>query len=293
MISLNTARLFALGAIWGSSFLCIEIALAGFAPISIAALRIGVAAGVLLGLAILRGDPWPTDTRTLGLLAVAGGLNSAVPFFLIGWGQQFIPSNLSAVLMATSPIVALVLAHFATRDDRITPVKVAGVLLGFSGVIALVGVDALQGMTAGVWGQLAVTMAAVCYVSSAVISRRVTTITPLMGSAVMLGITAVYMLPLAFWWQPPTEYPRDTMVLTAMLYLALAPTALAYLLRFQLIQSAGVTFMAQVAYLIPMFGVFWSWLFLEQVPSQRTWFALALILTGVYVARLRPGPPGR
>ncbi len=281
----DTIRLLVLGAIWGSSFLCIEIALRGFSPLSIAALRIALGAAALLLLAWLRGDRLPTERRTWWLLVCVGALNCALPFFLIGWAQRFIPSNLSAVLMATAPIVALVLAHFTTRDDRINRHKALGVALGFAGVLVLVGIDALAGMSSAVLGQSAIMLASVCYVSSAVLARRLRNMTPLMTSALVLGIASLYMVPLALWRQPPAAYPAAGAVWVAMLFLGLVPTALAYLLRYQLIRSAGVTFLSQVAYLIPMFAVLWGWLFLDEIPGARTWLALGLILVGVRVGR--------
>ncbi len=281
----DTAKLILLGAIWGASFIGVEVALRGFEPLTIAALRITLAAIALLAIARLRGEALPRGAGTWALLAATGALSSAVPFYLIGWGQQHIDSSLSAILMGTSPLAALVLAHFATPDERINATRLCGVALGFGGILALVGVDALQGMSASLLGQLAVMLASVCYVTSALLARRLQGVTALSASALVLAITACYLLPVALWLQPPAGYAPRADAWGALLFLGLVPTALAYLLRFQLIASAGVTFMAQVAYLIPLFGVLWGWLLLGEQPGERAWLALALILGGIYLAR--------
>jgi drug/metabolite transporter (DMT)-like permease len=284
----DTGKLFLLGAIWGSAFLCIDIAVADFPPITIAATRVLIAAIVLGTLSRLAGQNRPRDPRTLLLLLFIGFLNSALPFVLISWGQQYIPGGQSAVLMATGPIVALLLSHYMTADDRFSIDKAGGIVLGFSGVIVLVGADVLGGHQRPVFGQLAVMSAAACYAISAVITRHVAHVPPLMNSAIVLGTAALYMVPLALAVDHPWELQPSYAASLTLLFLGLVPTALAYLLRFQIVQFVGATFMSQVSYLVPLFAVFWGWLFLDQVPLRRSWVALALILTGVYISRRAP-----
>ena len=280
--AIDTVRLFALGAIWGSAFLCIEIALTGFAPLTLAAGRIVLAATRLAGV------PLPADPRTLGLLTVIGFFNTALPFVLISWGQQHIDSAMAAILMAVGPFVALILSHLFTGDDRLTWPKLAGMLMGFSGVVVLVGVDVLAGAGAGVLGQLAVIGAAACYALSGVLTRRVAQVAPLASAALVLITGAVYMVPLALAVDRPWQSTPPGQAWLALGFLGLFPTGLAYLLRFQIITAVGTTFMSQVSYLVPLFAVLWGWLFLSEVPSLSGWVALGLILGGITVSRLRP-----
>ena len=286
--AIDTARLLSLGAIWGSAFLCIEIALTGFAPLTLAAGRIALAALALIMATRLAGIRLPTDARTLRLLAVIGFFNTALPFVLISWGQQHIDSAMAAILMATGPFVALILSHLFTRDDRLTLPKLAGMLMGFAGVALLVGIDAVAGAKAGVLGQLSVMGAAACYALSGVLTRRVAHVPPLANAATVLITATLYMVPLALLVDRPWQAAPGLEAVLALVFLGLLPTGLAYLLRFQIIAAVGATFMSQVSYLVPLFAVLWGWLFLSEIPATSGWVALALILAGINVSRLRP-----
>ncbi len=283
----DTVKLMLLGGIWGSSFMCIEIALTGFPPLTLAAGRILLAALALNGVVWLTGQRWPRGVRTWGLLIIVGLFSSALPFILVSWGQQFIPSGLSAILIATGSFVSLFLSHLLTPDDRLTLPKLGGMLIGFSGVIVLVGVDALAGLDEAVLGQLAVMGAAACYAISGIITRKTDYVPPLVNSAVVLLTAACYMVPLALIVDGVPGPTADLKPMLALGFLGLVPTALAYLVRFQLIQQVGVVFISQVSYLVPLFAVFWGWLFLAEVPSPAAWVALVMILVGINVSRLR------
>jgi len=282
----DLARLVLLGAIWGSSFLCIDIALTGLPPTTIVASRLLLGALVLVTIVWHRRSPLPTDIRIWGLLVVIGFLNTALPFMLISWGQQFISGGRSAILMAAGPFLVLLMSHQWTRDDRLTMPKVAGMLLGFAGVALLVGYDAVIGSSESLIGQLAVVGAAACYATSAILTRFVASVPPLVNSAIVLATAACYMVPTALWVDDSWGLQPAASPLLAVLWLGLFPTALAYLLRFQIIQTVGATFMSQVSYLVPPFAILWGWLILSQVPPGRAWIALALILGGLYVSRL-------
>ncbi|HET8726997.1 MAG TPA: DMT family transporter [Alphaproteobacteria bacterium] len=286
--ALDVFKLFLLGGIWGSAFLCIAIALEGLPPTSIAAGRIALAGAALGAVAWGRGARLPRDGKTWALIILIGALNSAVPFLLISWGQQAIASSRAAILMATGPFAVLALSHLFTRDDRLTLPKLAGVVLGFAGVVLLVGFDAVIGDHASVAGQLAVVGAALCYAVSALLTRKAAHVPPLALSATVLGSAALYMVPAALLYDRPWELAPGWDSLAAVLFLGLFPTGLAYLLRFQIINDVGMTFMSQVSYLVPIFGVLWGWLFLAEMPTPAAWGALALVLAGIAISRLGP-----
>ncbi|MFC1664981.1 DMT family transporter [Pseudomonadota bacterium] len=277
--------LFSLGAIWGSAFLCIEMALQDFPPTTMAAARI-VLGGLVLALIVLfRGHRLPRAKRDWVLLIIIGLFNSAIPFFLIAWGQQFVSGGSSAILIAAGPFVALIISHFTTNDDRLTFAKVLGLSLGFIGVAVLVGVDVLSGQTDTLLAKLAIIAASSCYAFAATLTRKVAHITPLVGSAAVLCSTACFALPLALWIDQPWKLTPSPIPIIALLFLCLVPTSLAYLLRFQLILKTGATFMSQVSYLVPLFAVLWAWLFIGEVPGRNAWLALVLILIGIYISR--------
>lgn len=284
----DVARLFLLGAVWGSSFLCVEIALEGLTPLSIAAGRIGFGMVALTTALRLAGQSLPRDLRTWRLLILAGLFNTTLPFLLIGWGQQHITAGRAAILLAAGPFLALTLSHFLTRDDRLTVAKCAGLVLGFGGVVVLVGFDALTGAADSVIGQASVVAAAACYSIAGLLSRRLGHVPALANAAGVLIAASLYMVPLALVVDRPWRFALDGETVLAVLFLGLVPTGIAYVLRFKLLIAVGLTFMTQVSYLIPLFAVFWAWLFLSEVPGPAGWLALVLILLGIAVSRLGP-----
>lgn len=285
----DTAILILLGAIWGSTFMWTEIALADFAPLTLVAVRVGLGGATLILLALLRGEAWPRGGRSWRLIWLVGLANSAVPFFLISWGQLHIASSLAAILLGVGPFINLALAHAFTQDDRLTLPKLAAMLLGFGGIAVLVAPGLVGGIDAALIGQAAVLIASASYAVANLLTRRLTGLaTPMMSAGVTLGSAALYMVPLALLIDRPWQAaPPAWGSVAAVVVLGLFPTALAYLLRFRLISQVGTTFSAQVAYLIPLFGVGYGWLFLAERPGATAFLALALILSGIAVSRLR------
>ena len=177
-----------LSVLWGSSFIAIKIAVDhGLPPVSLATFRIGIGAVILLSLAIARQQAWPRGREVWARLLLLGIIGNALPFFLIGWGEQYTPSNLAAILMAVIPILVVLLAHLMTHDEKLTFGKSIGVTLSFIGIIVLVGVDALSGLGSTVIGQLAILGGCVSYSFYGVNARRL----PPMGSEMTTGCILV------------------------------------------------------------------------------------------------------
>lgn len=280
------AVLLLLGAVWGSSFLCVSIALNDYPPTSIAAIRIALAALILLVIVHLKGLSLPRRGRDWFFLIVIGALNSSIPFSLISFAQQSISSGVSAMLISTAPFSALIIAHYYTRDDKISGNKVLGMIIGFSGVLVLVGSEVLASRNDAVSGQLMALLAAFCYGSSSILVRRVSHINSLVSSACVLLVTTLYFLPLVAYLDKPWLIKPAAESLIALIYLGVLPTALAYLLRFWLINRVGSVYTSQVAYLIPLFALVWGWMFLNEVPDIKIWAAMGLILAGIAVNSL-------
>lgn len=269
---------------WGGTFLLNEIALDDFSPVAIAAYRISLAAIILSIFCILKGLTPSMNLRTFGLIALISVLNSVVPFSLIGWGQLRIDSATTAILLASSPFFSLLLSHFMTNDDRFTWKKFVGLVFGFLGVVCLMW----QGLTeegGSLFGMLAVVCAAACYSLSAVLIRRLGPMPSLLLVASSLAIASFMLLPVLLWWYPPWTQSYSTSTLSAVLFLAIGPTAIAYVLRVKIVQNNGAVFMSNVGYLIPLFAVFWGWLFVSQTPSLVMWVSLALIFTGIGIGQ--------
>ncbi len=284
--TIDTVKLVCLSAIWASAFMCIEVALEDFSPFTIATWRIVIATAVLAPIVLLSRLPLPRDGRTWGLFTATGLLYNAIPFTLISWGQQFISSGTSAIVIASGPFISLLLSHFLTHDDRFTLHKFTGVAIGFSGVVVLVGVDAVDGSIEVVLGQLAIVAAVTFYVLSSLIIRRIVGVSPIVISAGVLATSALYMAPVMLLMDDAVPPDLGHMSVAALVFLGLVPTAFAYLLRIQIAQQVGTTFLSQVSLLIPVFGLLWGWLFLSEIPAQASWVALVLVLTGMTVTRL-------
>lgn len=285
-IFVDYVRLFSAAAIWGATFLCNEIALADFSPIAIAAYRIMLAALLVLMICYWRGQYVPYERKALALMAGIGVLNSVVPFMLIGWGQLSIDSSTTGILLASSPFATLLLSHFMTQDDRFAWNKLLGLCLGFLGVCVLLGKGLQQG-SGSFTGMLAVVAAGCCYALSSILIRKLGSVPSLALAAGTLFWGGVVMLPILLWLDPPWQQGYRSSTLLAVLFLAVGPTAIGYVLRAQIVKLNGAVFMSNVGYLIPLFAVFWGWLFLSNQPTRAMMLALCLILAGIALGQNR------
>lgn len=279
----NWVSILALGLIWGGTFMVVSIALEGYGPITVAAARTTLGALSLIGLVAALGRPWPG--RGTGPYVIWGGLlSTAIPFSLLSWGQQYVPSAFAGLSMAMLPLFVLPLAHVFT-DERMSLRKSVGVGLGFLGALVLFAPGATGGLSGpGLLGQLACVAAAFCYAVSSVVTRRCPAVDPFGFAAVTLLVGAVPLIPamLLIEGVPRVEGLRPGL---AILFLGLFPTALAALIRVSVIRSAGPVFLTLVNYQVPLWSVFFGWLILSEELPLRFFLALALILTGIIVSQ--------
>jgi len=275
-----------LSAIWGSAFVGIEIALTGFDPFLVAFGRIALAALFLTIVVFLQRLSFPKDLNTWIILVFIGFLNNAMPFFLISWGQQFISASTASVMLAVGPLIALVASHYITHDEKFTLFKLLGVLLGFIGVFILLGEDFFIEQDNSFYGKLAMLIAIFGYIFSGLLIRKISYVNTVVCSASMFITATSMMLPFIFFISLENSF-LSTEAFVAIIYLAIVPTAIASLLRIKLVQKVGVQFMSQVAYLIPMFAIFWAWVFLNDVPSITVLISLVFILSGVFMRHVK------
>ena len=272
-----------LGMIWGGTFLVIELALETMTPFWIAAARIGFA--TLLTLGIWRatgGKLWRTQEQAWLSLIIVGALSSAIPFMLLSWGQQYVTSGFAGVSMAAVALLVLPLSHFFVPGDRMTPRRIVGFVIGFVGVVILIGSQAFTSTGAALEtpGRIACLGAATCYAISSVVMRRLPPIDPIGLAAVPLIFGSALVIPTAYLSEglPPMPDPQTLMILA---FLGLVPTAGANFLRVWVIRTAGPVFMSLTNYQVPIWSVVLGALILsEPLPSSLV-FALALILAGV------------
>ena len=213
-------------------------------------------------------------------------MNNAIPFFLISWGQQYINSSTAAIMLSCGPFIALLLSHYTTDDEKFSIYKLVSVLLGFLGVFVLVGGDVVNQRIDAIYGQLAVLFATVGYIISGLLIRKLKHVNVVVCSTSMFLTATFVMLPFVPFYEIIKIDFIEISSLT-ILYLAIVPTAIASLVRVQLVQRVGIQFMSQVAYLIPIFAIFWAWVFLSELPSINAWIALFLILIGLIIRRIK------
>ncbi|NKB75632.1 MAG: EamA family transporter [Gammaproteobacteria bacterium] len=278
-------RLVLVGAIWGAAFIFISIAIETFEPITIAAVRVALAAIILTAVSVVIRHSFPATLSDWRRVTVVGLFNSAIPFFLISWGQQYTSSAEAALLMATGTFCALLISHFTTTDERINWPRGVGVLIGFSGVFVLVVVELMQTGLGGLKGQIAVMAAGASYATSSVLARRISHLPAISTSAAIMASASCYLIPLALIFEHPLTIELNASAVLSILFLGVIATAFAFVVRFAVIRDNGAVFMAQVGYLVPLFGVLWSWLFLSEAITVQTWVALVCIVIGIAFTR--------
>jgi drug/metabolite transporter (DMT)-like permease len=279
----NLGVLVLLGAVWGASFLFIKIGVSELAPVSLVALRVGTAALLLLGILFARGLRLPRSWRLWGHFAFTGLVGLVVPYMLITWGEQSIPSGMAAILNATTPLFTLLLAYVWTREEALSGLRLLGVAIGFAGVVVAVGVEDLNLSNASTQGQLAVLVAAAAYGVSGVYSRRAFRgLPPLLPAAGQMLTAALMISPFALAMHGfPTPSAR---VWAAVLALAVLGTAFAYVLLYWLIARLGATRSSMVTYLLPPFALLYGALFLGEPIAPNALAGLALVVLGILLA---------
>lgn len=270
-----------LSFLWGGSFFFNKIALRDLPPLTLVLGRVSCAAVGLLLYVWLRGEQMPTQFRQWRAFGMMGLLNNLLPFCLIVWGQQHIDSGLAAILNATTPLFTVGLAHFFTRDERLTLNRILGVLLGFAGVVLLMGVELLQGQNLQSLGQFAVLGAAFSYAAAGIYGRRFRAISAPVAAAGMLISTACMILPMALILEHPWQFRPDLSTWGALLGLGLLCTALAYCIYFYILAAAGATNLMLVTFLIPISALLLGNLFLQEKLNSTAFIGMGLISLGL------------
>jgi drug/metabolite transporter (DMT)-like permease len=283
--------LLALVVLWGSAFGLTDRALADFSPLQVVTGRLWIGALVLL---VTMGSPrgwFPRDRRSWLFLIAMSVFGNVLPFFLISWGQQTVPSGMTGILMAVMPLVVLVLAHFLVPGERMDRFKVAGFGLGFSGIALLTGPAALVGVggVAELIAQLSVLGGAVCYGLNLIIARRSPPMRAQMAAGCVLLISAV----LSTLWSvaageglPAGAAPVP---LLSLMSLGLLSTGLATVIYYRIVARAGATFLSLINYLIPVYAVLAGTVVLDERLEPRAVVALVVILAGLVLSNRKPG----
>jgi drug/metabolite transporter (DMT)-like permease len=283
---MNLGLLLVLGMLWGSSYLFIKVTVMEVPALTLVAGRLVVSALILWALLRVRGQTLPRTWRLWRHYAVMGFLSGALPYSLISWGEQTIPSGLAALLQAAMPLFTVLLAHVLSDDERLTWSRAAGVVIGFVGVAILMLPDLRQGLHASLLGQLAVVGSSASYAGATIYARRWLRGQPaLVSTAGQVSAGAIWMLPISLLVDRPFDLAPSLPALGSWAALAVLGTVVAYIIYYALLEKTSATFVSLVTYIIPVHGLLLGALVLREPVDLIVLASLILILLGVLVVR--------
>jgi len=279
------------GLFWGTSFLWIKVALREVGPFTLVACRISIGAAGLVTMMALSRKKLPRNRELLRNLFVMSLLNPLIPFILITWGETHIASGMASVLNGTVPLFALAIGAAFIPEERVTSERVLGLVVGFIGLVILVGrnIDLSTTLDAkALSGQIAVVLAAVMYASSAVYSRiKIKNVAPLVQSSCMMLSAAAMcwiLLPVA---EPSFHLPRLPLTWLALVWLGLLGTCAAFSLFFYVLNAWGPTRSSLINYVFPVIGLILGVLFLGEPADWRLFAGASLVVSGILLVNLR------
>ena len=271
-----------LALIWGSSFFNIKIATYSYDPITLALVRVIFASIPLLILCNLKKIKIEAFGGNWIWYAIIGLCNIAIPFVLIAIGTSQINSYLAAILMSTTPLSGSILAHFFTKDEKLSFLKSLGVLIGFSGIILLFFDKVIINSENYIYALITI-LGSTFYCIGGLLTLRlrnqknenVTTSTTLWS--------VIFLLPFSIFLETPWESSPTLTSTLSLLYLGVIATGFAWLIRFRILTVNGLVFQTQVAYLIPVFGIFFGYFLMDEIITWKVIISLIIILLGIYI----------
>ena len=283
---LDLSGLFLLTLIWSSAFIAIKVAVPQTGAVWLAAIRVCIGFAILLPWTLYRGLVLPTAPKSWLFLFIISLLNVAIPFLLISWAGLTISAGMTSLLLGVGPLMAVILSHLTTHDDKINIFKLVGITCGFTGIALVVGREAMADLGGGhLLAQAAVLVASLCYATSGAMIRQIHDVPPTRLATIILGMASIELTILAFWHGLPDLNAIDGMGWFCLFYLGLLPTGIATIMRYRLIRTIGASFFALGMNLIPIFGILMGAYLLSEDVALTTWAALGLIILGLFVAR--------
>jgi drug/metabolite transporter (DMT)-like permease len=272
---------------WGSSYALTKIALQSITPLTAVSARVLLAAGLLWALLLWLGRSVPRDAATWRLLFVQGLLQSTIPFTMITWGQQYVDSGLTGVLNSTSPIFVTAITLLWTRHERISAIRLAGLLIGLAGVLLIVGVEAMAGMSRGFAGQVAIVLATIGFAFAAIWGRKFSHIPVEVTAAGTLLAGGLTLLPFALVLETPWTLQPSSASVIALTVQAAFGGAVGFLLYFRLVRTIGSLGVSSVAYLKAAVSVLIGVVMLGEPLKISLAVGLAAVIVGVAMLNTR------
>ena len=273
-----------LALIWASAFFNIKIATYSYGPMTIAFFRILFGAIPVVLLCLYKKIKIEAFSKDWLWFASIGTINLVIPFFLIAYGVQKVQSNLAAILMASTPLSATVLAHFFTKKEKINFTKTIGVLVGFFGIVFLFS-DNILINNENFFYALMILFGSTFYVVGGLLTLKISKKKNENVTASILIWGAIVILPITIFVEQPWNLNPRLDSTISLIYLGIFPTGIAWLLRFRILKKNGLVFQAQVAYLIPIFGVVLGYIFLSEIITTKALIALIAVIIGIYFVK--------
>jgi drug/metabolite transporter (DMT)-like permease len=283
--------LWTLALVWGASFLFIKVGVTTIPPLTFVFFRLAIAALLLFAVMRFQGLKLPRERNLWIGLGFVGFVNAALPYTMFAWGEHQMGANasgLASIYNATTPLWTVVLAQVFVRDERLTPIRTLGVVIGFAGVVFLFASSIGNIGKTDTLGQLVCLIAASCYgVGTLYVRRKFGSVPALISAFGQMFMGAIWLLPIAVIvdhneWKTPSLAS-----IGALLGLAILGTGVAQILYFALVKQVGATRTSQVTYLLPVFAIFWGWLLLQEPLRADMLIGLGVILLGVVVVNGR------
>jgi drug/metabolite transporter (DMT)-like permease len=283
--------LLALSVLWGGSFFFNGIAVRELPTFTVVVARVALAAVILFVVMAIGGQKMPWNFRLWMAFFAMGLLNNVVPFSLIVWGQSHIASGVASILNAATPLFTVVVAHIFTGDEKMTGGRLLGVLAGLVGVAMMIGGDAMGAFGLNGFAQLACLAAAVSYAIAGVFGRRFRAmgVTPLATATGQIAASSAVLLPIMLFLDKPWTLPIPSMqAMGALIGVTALSTALAYILYFRILATAGATNLLLVTFLIPVSAILLGITVLNEVLLAKHFLGMAMIGFGLAAIDGRP-----
>ena len=274
--------LIVLAAIWGSAFFNIKIASDTYTPMAIAFGRIFFAALAMVLYCWVKGIKIDAFGEHWKMYASIGLVNLILPFFFISFGIVKVQSNMAAILMSTAPIFATILGQLFIQDEKINFLKLLGIIIGFLGIVFLFSDDLLINQSNYLFA-LIIILGPFCYTLGGLLSLKLKHVKNETLTSSILVWAVIMLLPVLFIVENPTELRPSWSSTISLFYLGVVATAIAWLMRFYILKSNGLVFQSQVAYIIPIFGLIFGYLFLGEKITYKIIVALIAVLVSTYL----------
>ncbi len=276
--------LIVLSVLWGGSFFFVGVAVKELPPLTIITLRVGIATLALLLFLKITGEKLPLGRKVISAFIGMGFLNNVIPFFLIVWAQGQIESGLASIFNATMPLFTVVVAHFLTIDEKLTPLRITGVMFGIAGVTVMIGPELLSPGSNNTVAQIAILGAAFSYALASIYGRRFKAmgVSPIATATGQVSASTLMLVPVMLFFEQPWTLPMPgSATWASVIALAILATSLAYVLYFRILSSSGATNLSLVTFLIPVSAIILGALFLNEALQAKHFIGMALIAVGL------------